>query len=215
MPVESEGTGPYFTPDDSSLFVAVQHPGEETPNRPGANRTDPTTHTSWWPAGNKTAGQNPAMPRPSTVVITKVPPGVDEVPVLPPPDEQPPPPGGDGLPTVEIDAPGSAKAEKLMGWGGISVAVTLDEPGYGAAWSSPADCRVRSSVVRRRRRSSRERSSCSRQPGTKVAKLRARGLAKAALKRLPKRAKVDAKLTVTAVASSGERTQTAEKLKLK
>ncbi len=31
MPVESEGTGPYFTPDEETLFVNVQHPGEETP----------------------------------------------------------------------------------------------------------------------------------------------------------------------------------------
>ena len=30
MPVESEGTGPYFTPDERTLFVSVQHPGEET-----------------------------------------------------------------------------------------------------------------------------------------------------------------------------------------
>ena len=31
MPIEAEGTGPYFTPDEQTLFVNVQHPGEETP----------------------------------------------------------------------------------------------------------------------------------------------------------------------------------------
>ena len=28
MPIEAEGTGPYFTPDEDTLFVNVQHPGE-------------------------------------------------------------------------------------------------------------------------------------------------------------------------------------------
>jgi secreted PhoX family phosphatase len=28
MPNDAEGTGPYFTPDESTLFVNVQHPGE-------------------------------------------------------------------------------------------------------------------------------------------------------------------------------------------
>ena len=41
MPAEAEGTGSYFTPDEQTLFVNVQHPGEETPNR-GGNRSDPT-----------------------------------------------------------------------------------------------------------------------------------------------------------------------------
>ena len=30
MPVESEGTGPYFSPDEQTLFLSVQHPGEAT-----------------------------------------------------------------------------------------------------------------------------------------------------------------------------------------
>ena len=73
MPIESEGTGPYFTPDERTLFVCVQHPGEETPNRPGARFGDPGTYTSWWPEGNRTAGQDPATPKPSIVVITRAP----------------------------------------------------------------------------------------------------------------------------------------------
>jgi uncharacterized protein len=72
-PVECEITGPYFTPDEETLFVNVQHPGETT----GLTATAPgvfgqeTTYTSWWPEGNKTAGDLPSTPKPSTVVITR------------------------------------------------------------------------------------------------------------------------------------------------
>lgn len=44
-PVESEMTGPWMTPDEKTLFFAVQHPGEES--------TDPTRPTSRWPRGDK------------------------------------------------------------------------------------------------------------------------------------------------------------------
>ncbi len=40
-PVESEMTGPFFTPDEQTLFLSVQHPGEET--------TDLNNPTSRWP----------------------------------------------------------------------------------------------------------------------------------------------------------------------
>ncbi len=76
-PVHSECTGPYFTPDEETFFVNVQHPGEQTgnaPTAPGVFGTE-ATYTSWWPGGDKTAGQNPSTPRPSTVVITKDPKG--------------------------------------------------------------------------------------------------------------------------------------------
>ncbi len=72
-PVECEITGPYFTPDEETLFVNVQHPGETT----GLTATAPgvfgqeTTYTSWWPEGNKVAGDLPSTPKPSTVVITR------------------------------------------------------------------------------------------------------------------------------------------------
>ncbi|HWT23937.1 MAG TPA: alkaline phosphatase PhoX [Solirubrobacteraceae bacterium] len=72
MPVEAEGTGPYFTPDGSTLFINVQHPGEETPSRDGARPDDPQTFSSWWPDGNRTAGTGtPSKPRPSTVMVTR------------------------------------------------------------------------------------------------------------------------------------------------
>jgi uncharacterized protein len=72
-PVQCELTGPYFTPDEESLFLNVQHPGEQTGNSSTAPGVfgDEATYTSWWPDGNKTAGDNPSRPRPSTVVITR------------------------------------------------------------------------------------------------------------------------------------------------
>jgi uncharacterized protein len=72
-PVQSELTGPYFSPDEETLFLNVQHPGEQTGNSaaaPGVFGVE-TTYTSWWPEGNKTTADNPAMPRPSTVVISR------------------------------------------------------------------------------------------------------------------------------------------------
>jgi secreted PhoX family phosphatase len=72
-PVECELTGPYFTPDEETLFVNVQHPGETT----GIRATSPgvfgqeATYTSWWPDGNRTAGDLPSTPKPSTVAISR------------------------------------------------------------------------------------------------------------------------------------------------
>ena len=53
-PVQSELTGPFFTPDGSTLFLAIQHPGEET--------EDVNEPTSTWPDGDS--------PRPAVVAIT-------------------------------------------------------------------------------------------------------------------------------------------------
>lgn len=70
-PVEAELTGPAFVPKEKTLFLCVQHPGEETPNK-GGKVGDPQTFTSWWPGGNKTAGTGtPGKPKPSLVAITK------------------------------------------------------------------------------------------------------------------------------------------------
>jgi secreted PhoX family phosphatase len=72
--VECEITGPYFTPDEQTLFCNVQHPGEGT----AASATSPAvfgqevTYNSWWPEGNRTANENPSTPKPSTVAITPV-----------------------------------------------------------------------------------------------------------------------------------------------
>jgi secreted PhoX family phosphatase len=70
--VEAEGTGPYFSPDGSTLFINVQHPGEETRERDGARFGDPLTYSSWWPGGNRTAGTGrPGVPQPSTMLVTR------------------------------------------------------------------------------------------------------------------------------------------------
>jgi uncharacterized protein len=53
-PVESELTGPFFTPDGKTLFLAVQHPGEAT--------KDVNEPTSTWPDGD--------IPRPAVIAIT-------------------------------------------------------------------------------------------------------------------------------------------------
>ncbi|MDQ3822019.1 MAG: DUF839 domain-containing protein [Actinomycetota bacterium] len=70
-PVEAELTGPSFNLAEKTLFLCVQHPGEETPNK-GGRPGDPQTYTSWWPEGNKTAGTGtPGKPKPSLVAIRK------------------------------------------------------------------------------------------------------------------------------------------------
>ncbi|MFK2826073.1 DUF839 domain-containing protein [Bacillus sp. B190/17] len=56
-PVEAELTGPCFTDDETALFLAVQHPGEET--------VDMNKPTSMWPHRK---GDN--QPRPAVVAIT-------------------------------------------------------------------------------------------------------------------------------------------------
>ncbi len=53
-PVQAELTGPAFTPDGKTLFLAVQHPGEET--------EDPKEPTSTWPNGDE--------PKSSVVAVT-------------------------------------------------------------------------------------------------------------------------------------------------
>ncbi|MFE5321371.1 PhoX family protein [Paenibacillus sp. NPDC056579] len=56
-PLDAEMTGPWFTPDESTLFLAVQHPGENT--------TDAAKPTSMWPHR-----PGDTMPRPAVVAIT-------------------------------------------------------------------------------------------------------------------------------------------------
>jgi uncharacterized protein len=56
-PVEAEMTGPCFTPDETTLFLAVQHPGEGT--------KDAKNPTSMWPHR-----KGDTMPRPAVVAIT-------------------------------------------------------------------------------------------------------------------------------------------------
>jgi len=55
-PIDSELTGPWFSPDGKTLFLSVQHPGEQT--------VDIDNPTSQWPFD----GDN--LPKPSVVAIT-------------------------------------------------------------------------------------------------------------------------------------------------
>jgi uncharacterized protein len=56
-PVEAELTGPSFTPNETTLFLSIQHPGEET--------EDLNNLTSKWPHR-----KGDTMPRPGVVAIT-------------------------------------------------------------------------------------------------------------------------------------------------
>ena len=61
-PKECEITGIHTTPDGRSLFVNIQHPGENG---------GPTNITSSWPANQAATVTTPSRPRSSTIVITK------------------------------------------------------------------------------------------------------------------------------------------------
>jgi uncharacterized protein len=101
MPIEAEGTGPWFTPDEDTLFVNVQHPGELANVNATSVFGQPATYTSYWPDGNKTENRNPSTPKPSTVVITRPKRFVDGMNVIPRPVGfvEPPPRGGDDTDT--------------------------------------------------------------------------------------------------------------------
>jgi len=59
-PTGAEVTGPCFTPDGETLFVSIQHPGDQT----GSSFDNPTTR---WPAPMDSA----LPPRPSVIVVTR------------------------------------------------------------------------------------------------------------------------------------------------
>ena len=69
-PVDCEITGISETPDGKTIFVNIQHPGEEISK---ANIADPSKFSSHWPAnaGYGAGGATTARPRSATVVITK------------------------------------------------------------------------------------------------------------------------------------------------
>ena len=65
-PVGCEITGLCETPDGKTMFINIQHPGENTLH---ANIGDPAKYTSQWPTN---AGYGPGKrPRSATIVITK------------------------------------------------------------------------------------------------------------------------------------------------
>ena len=66
-PKECEITGIHSTPDGKSLFVNIQHPGENG---------NATTATSNWPANQSGTAAAGSRPRSATIVITKTDGGV-------------------------------------------------------------------------------------------------------------------------------------------
>ena len=136
-PIEAEITGPYFTPDESTLFVNVQHPGETTGTSADSVFGDVQTYTSWWPDGNRTADQNPSTPLPSLVAVTRILEDAEEpgTPVIPPPAA----PGGGGAggggitepdrtrPRVELLSPGRQSLGRLR-TRGLAFRVRVSEP---------------------------------------------------------------------------------------
>jgi uncharacterized protein len=75
-PNKCEVTGVTMTPDGKTMFVGVQHPGEDNDTGPFLTETAPTTYSNW-PQGQWTVASDgvtplPAgRPRSSVVVITK------------------------------------------------------------------------------------------------------------------------------------------------
>ena len=70
-PTQCELTGIDITPDGKTMFVNIQHPGEDTI---AANLADPTKYGSNWPYDRNDAtktGTRAARPRSATLVITK------------------------------------------------------------------------------------------------------------------------------------------------
>ncbi len=135
MPVQSEGTGPFFTPDEETLFVNVQHPGEESTFDSNSDPTKPESYnpSSYWPRGNRTLGQNPSTPLPATVTITRVRPagprtgagaaGAGSA-VIPAPPAQP---GRDATgPRISLLSEGRQALSALRG-GGLRFVMRVDE----------------------------------------------------------------------------------------
>lgn len=212
MPVDAEGTGPYFSDDFSTLFISVQHPGEETPGRPGAVYGDPQTYTSWWPAGNKTANQNPSMPRPTTVAITRI-----------PPKQDPPPGGGNTIPAPPTPTPSPSGKPKVslpasVGFSailsaGVKAKITLTE-------RSAVDVRLRIYLPKRGRSKARWLTADTEKKvlnaGTHTIKLKPSAVARLALRvRGRGRYKAETVLVTKPVDGSPKRTETKDAFVIK
>jgi secreted PhoX family phosphatase len=70
VPNESGSTGPIWSPGQDTMFLTIQHPGEETSVKGGVYG-QPATYTTYWPRGNKTTGTNPSEPLPSVIAVRR------------------------------------------------------------------------------------------------------------------------------------------------
>jgi uncharacterized protein len=208
MPVQAEGTGPYFTPDEKTLFVNVQHPGENSTGDPAVV----DNYTSYWPKGNKTTGQNPGKPIPSTVQITKVPKKGDPgTPVIPPP-----PPGAPGptppdtaKPDVDLASSQLRKLSQLRGKG-VRFAFEVDE---ASSLTVTLSARLRKAGKKAKGRGKSRRLARGTVRATRAGEVAVRLRPSAALRLLLKREReVPATLKVVAVDAAGNRTTRTIKL---
>jgi secreted PhoX family phosphatase len=201
MPVQAEGTGPYFTPDEQTLFLDVQHPGEESTTRGDGSPGSFDGVTSYWPRGNKTAGVNPSQPLPSLVAITRVAPGA--------------PPGSPVIPVAPEAAPDTARPALRVREGrrqalaalrgrGVRLSFQVDEPSRVTLTLSG---RLTTRRGKRRVRGKARRLARGvinvRRPGTITVRLRPRAAMRLLLRR---ESAVPATLEITAVDRRGNRT---------
>jgi secreted PhoX family phosphatase len=63
-PKDAELTGPWFTDDEQTLFLSVQHPGEESRSK------DEKDLTSHWPPAARWSKRADKLPRPAVIAIT-------------------------------------------------------------------------------------------------------------------------------------------------
>lgn len=63
-PRDAELTGPWFTPDEQTLFLSVQHPGDECKSKEEKDLTSGWPHPKKWPA------RRDALPRPAVIAVT-------------------------------------------------------------------------------------------------------------------------------------------------
>ncbi len=73
-----EVTGPYFTPDDKTLFLSIQHPGVDLfawstiNSAPSSSVGNFATPGSGWNTTPAISGKTPGIPRPATLAIRRL-----------------------------------------------------------------------------------------------------------------------------------------------
>jgi uncharacterized protein len=201
MPVQAEGTGPYFTPDEETLFLDVQHPGEESTTTADGSPGSFDGVTSYWPRGNRTAGVNPSKPLPSLVAISRVAPGS---PVIPATAEQAPrAPRDTDSPALRVREGRRQKLAALRGRG-VRLTFRVEEPSRVTLTLAGRLTRRRRGRLVRGRPVRLARTTVNvRRAGTVTVRLRPRAAIRLLLRR---ERELPATLAVAAVDRAGNRT---------